>query len=65
MNNIANDMLLRSARQLVELVIARIQIEIIENGSKQHLLNRIRDLRDANDLLDTNTITVDLMEHLP
>jgi hypothetical protein len=60
---ITNDVLLKSARDSIELVITRTQIEIAERGVRQHLLNRIRDLSDAIDLINPNTVVVDLMEH--
>ena len=58
-----NNQMLEMAREAIELVILRTQCDVAERGPKQHLLNRIRSLSDALDLIDENTIVVDLMEH--
>jgi hypothetical protein len=59
----SNDTLLQVARDAIELVIMRTQVQIAEHGPRQHLLNRIRDLSDAVDLIDPKTIVIDLMEY--
>lgn len=58
-----NNQMLEMARESIELVILRLECEVAQYGPQQRILNRIRDLKDALDLIDPKTIVVDLMEY--
>jgi hypothetical protein len=63
MKTIPNDTLLKLARDTIEVVILRTQLDVAKLGPSPRLLNRIRDLSDAIDLIDPNVVVVDLMEY--
>ena len=57
-----SNQMLEMARDIIELIILRAQIDIAEQGPQAHLFNRIRDLSTAVDLIDGCATVVSIME---
>lgn len=58
-----NNQLLAMAREAIELVILRTQCEMAERH-ELYLLNRIRDLHHATELIDGCVSVVSIKEHV-
>ena len=57
-----HNQMLEMAREAIELVVLRAQLEIAEHGPREHLFNRIRDLTTAIELIDSCRSVVCIME---
>ena len=60
-----SNQMLEMASESIKLVILRMQLEVqsAPGPQQQRILNRIRDLSDALDLLNEKTVVIDLMEY--
>lgn len=60
-----SNQMLEMASESIKLVILRMQLEVqsTPGPQQQRILNRIRDLSDALDLLNEKTVVIDLMEY--